>query len=73
MGPTRLASHTWIQETVSPGAKQQGSEVDHPPPSSGEVKNGSSICLRDMVLISLKPWDSLNLYLISGEYIYIFF
>jgi hypothetical protein len=32
----------WIPRALIPGVKWQGSEADHPPPSSTEVKNAWS-------------------------------
>jgi len=36
-----LSSIQWVPGTLSLGVKQLGRKVDHPPPSSAEVKNAS--------------------------------
>jgi hypothetical protein len=44
VGPTKPPSQ-WVPVALSPRIKRQGLKADHPPPSSGEVKNGEAISL----------------------------
>jgi hypothetical protein len=58
LGPTQPIK--WVPRSLFPGLKRRGSEADHSPPSSAEVKNGWAlpalpICLHGMVRPSVRP------------------
>jgi hypothetical protein len=45
MSRPALVPIQWAQELLFRGLKRQGRVVDHPPPSSAEVKNAGAVLL----------------------------